>query len=593
MNRMNRLKGESPTQILTRHVVFLFYLIYVALHISLGYYYFEAEGSNYQPLVGFLTYVKNNVESMPILNIQVVFQNILSRDSINSQSIYRWAGSNSGYLCDGVYQSNQCSKSTVNSTQLFDTNVRNFYYLPGTFILNGSQVTQSATFILTLCPSSGCPAPVFTPTPPTPTQFTIQQDSTTTNYYIYINGQKDIHDFKFYKLFLGISPPCMNEDLNSFLPSYFQIPIYKLQNNSCDTFGTIPNIVTMTQNTAQNVQNDATINLDAKQIFLYNEMQITLSDLGKPFSSIPSGTNTLFNMYFLPKISYSSSITNTQNCVVDDDLSLVPHYSNSINQTGLTMFILRQVFIVFLLPFPLIEMALGFIKNPTVVFIGFASKGLLIFNLLLLVIEGGIVSSFYSSKTTLQNSIRNLGWQGCFDSATNQRFMSFPSVFTSTQDTYNYYIYVYMWIAVVGLFILFLLITKLIMDMFVKKRKYGEYDSDPNQENQPYDPTVAYLPYQDQQQPYLGEDFSSGQQNFNITVSQQLPLQTSLIKIPSNRQKLLSTEKRNNLSTIKEIKNAEGSKIQNGSLKHQNVEMQDLSNSKQIKSDDEDEEEED
>ncbi|KAL4459924.1 hypothetical protein ABPG74_003450 [Tetrahymena malaccensis] len=588
MNRMNRLKGETPTQILTRHVVFLFFLIYVALHISLGYYYFEAEGSNYKPLVGFLSYVKDNVESMPIQNIQVVFQDILSRDSSKSQSIYRWAGSNSGYLCDGAYQSRQCSKSTVNSVQLYDTNERNFYYLPGTFTLNGSKVTQSATFILTRCPSSGCPAPVFTPAPSPPTQFTIQQDSATKNYYIYINGQKDIYDFKLYKLFLGTSAPCMNEDLNSFLPSYFQIPIYKLQNDVCDTFGTIPNLTTVTQNTA--VNNDATISLDVKQIFLYNEMQITLSDLGKPFSQIPSGSNLLFNMYLLPKISYSSTITNTQNCVVSDDLSSVPHYSHYINQTGLTMFILRQIFIVFLLPLPLIEMFLGFLKNPNVVFIGFGSKGLLIFNLLLLVIEGGIVSSYYSDKTSLQNSIRNLGWQGCFDSATNQKFMSFPSVFTSTQDTYNYYAYVYMWIAVVGLFILFLLISKLIMDMFVKKKKYGEYDSDPNQENQPYDPTVAYIPYQDQQQIYQGEDFSNGQQNFNFTVSQQLPLQTSLVKTPSNRQKLLSIEKKNNLSTIKEIKNAEGSKVQNGSLKQQNVEMQDLSNSKQSNSDEDEEE---
>ncbi|EAR90914.1 transmembrane protein, putative (macronuclear) [Tetrahymena thermophila SB210] len=580
---MYRQKGETPTQILTRHIVFLFYLIFVALHISLGYYYFEAEGSNYKPLVGFLSYVKDNVESMPIQNIQVVFQDILTRDSSKSQSIYRWAGSSSGYLCDNQYQSSQCSSTTVKAVQLYDTNVRNFYYLPGTYTLSGSQVTQSASFILNRCPSSGCPAST-TPNPTKPSQFTIQQDPATKNYYIYINGQKDIQAYQLYKIFLGISDPCMNEDYNSFLPSTFQMPIYKLQNNDCGTFGTIPNLSQVTQSTDPK-NNDATISLDIKQIFLYNEMQITLSDLGRPFSSIQSG---MFNMYFIPKINYS---TNSQNCVVSDDLSSVPHYSHQINQTGLAMFIIRQVFMVFLLPIPIIEMALGFLKNPTVVFIGFASKGLLILNLLLLVIEGGIVSSYYSKKTSLQNSIRNLGWQGCFDSDTNQKFISFPSVFTSTQDTYNYYAYVYLWISVVGLFIIFLLIIKIVMDMFVKKKKYGEYDSDPMQENQPYDPTVAYMPYQDQQQQfYSGEDFSNGQQNINFAVSQQLPLQTSLVKTPSNRQKLLSTEKRNNLSTIKEIKNAEGSKMQNGSLKQQNLEMQVLSNSKQSESDDEEEE---
>lgn len=71
-------------------------------------------------------------------------------------------------------------------------------------------------------------------------------------------------------------------------------------------------------------------------------MAITLADIGKPYKDIPStATPVNFNMYFLPKINYSSTITDKTSCVVDDDLSRVPHYSNYINQTGLTMFIIR------------------------------------------------------------------------------------------------------------------------------------------------------------------------------------------------------------------------------------------------------------
>lgn len=126
-------------------------------------------------------------------------------------------------------------------------------------------------------------------------------------------------------------------------------------------------------------------------------------------------------------------------------------------------------------------MIMGFKKNPAVLIIGMVSKALLVLNMCLVIIEGAIVRYMYFNKTNLVNKIRNLGWKGCFNDSINQKFMKFPSVFSQTQDSYNYYVEVYMWIASVGLFILVLLFVKLGMDMCVKKRKYGEYDADPNE----------------------------------------------------------------------------------------------------------------
>lgn len=61
--------------------------------------------------------------------------------------------------------------------------------------------------------------------------------------------------------------------------------------------------------------------------------------------------------------------------------------------------------------------------------------------------------------------------------------MRFPSVFASSQDTYNYTVEIFMWLSSIGLFILTLLFIKLGMDMRVTKKKYGEYDLDENNYN--------------------------------------------------------------------------------------------------------------
>lgn len=65
------------------------------------------------------------------------------------------------------------------------------------------------------------------------------------------------------------------------------------------------------------------------------------------------------------------------------------------------MFILKQIFISLLFPIPLVEFALGLIKNPAVVLVGIVSKILCVVMIILFIIEGLIVNHKYSLKVNM------------------------------------------------------------------------------------------------------------------------------------------------------------------------------------------------
>jgi hypothetical protein len=120
-------------------------------------------------------------------------------------------------------------------------------------------------------------------------------------------------------------------------------------------------------------------------------------------------------MFLIPKITITQK---SSACTVTNDLSSIESFVPTIQVTGLTIFIIRQVLVVLMFPLPFVENSIRlFSKNKKKIkktkIIGIYSKLLVLLVLFSFIIEGAIIEFWTDKKTLLYYRILAFGAVNC------------------------------------------------------------------------------------------------------------------------------------------------------------------------------------